>query len=161
MGQSGQTCISNINIAVYLERQSKDKHYNIIQDTVLSSISAGVLFSLAVGLATVIDAHAALFQKAYSSSYYDYDYDSQYPSIVPGNAAAVSAVDYHRMMNVVCMLTIQFPLNCRPLDSSLHLLSQVSLFSYGSNFVLRKGKVLLDVTQLRHHYILTVMDTQL
>ena len=98
---------------------------NITQDTVLNSISAGVLFSLAVGLATVIDAHATLLRNIYSSRYYDYDYDydSQYPSTVPGNAAAVSAVDYHCMMSGACMRTIQFLLNCRPLDSWLRLLS--------------------------------------
>ena len=59
-----------------------------------------MLFSLAVGLATVIDAHETQIRKDYSSSYYgygndyDYDYDSLYPSTVPGKAAAVSAVDY-------------------------------------------------------------------
>ena len=61
-----------------------------------------MLFSLAVGLATIIDAHATLHRNYYSSrtSYYgygndyDYDYDSLYPSTVPGKAAAVSAVDY-------------------------------------------------------------------
>ena len=59
-----------------------------------------MLFSLAVGLATVIDAHETQIRKDYGdrSSYYaygndyDYDYDSQYPSTVPGKAAAVSAV---------------------------------------------------------------------
>ena len=73
--------------------------YNIIitQDTVLSSISAGVLFSLAVGVATVIDAHAIWFRRNYSySSNYgyrsdsDYDYSSMYPTTEPGKAAAVS-----------------------------------------------------------------------
>ena len=61
--------------------------YNIIitQDTVLSSISAGVLFSLAVGVATVIDAHATEFQK-----YYSYGYSSVFPTTEPGNATAVS-----------------------------------------------------------------------
>ena len=69
----------------------------ITQDTVLSSISAGVLFSLAVGVATVIDAHATWFQRNYSySSNYgyrsdnDYDYSSMYPITEPGKAAAVS-----------------------------------------------------------------------
>ena len=71
--------------------------YNITQDTVLSSISAGVLFSLAVGVATVIDAHATWFRRNYSySSNYgyrsdnDYDYSSMYPTTEPGKAAAVS-----------------------------------------------------------------------
>lgn len=71
-------------------------HIYITQDTVLSSISAGVLFSLAVAQATVIDAHETQLRNGYRSRYsdYDYDYDSLYPSTVPGKGAAVSAVDY-------------------------------------------------------------------
>ena len=60
---------------------------HITQDTVLISISAAVLFSLAVSLATIIDAHAA---QAYHRDISDYDYDRFYPSTVPAKAAAVS-----------------------------------------------------------------------
>lgn len=65
-----------------------------IQDTVVSSISAAVLFCLAVSLATVIDAHATQVRNdPYSSYYYnDFDYGRLYPSTVPGRAAAVSAL---------------------------------------------------------------------
>ena len=71
---------------------------HITQDTVLNSISATVLFGLAVSLATIIDAHAAL---TYLNNYdrNDYDYDRLYPITVPAKAAAVSVI-MHDCMHV-------------------------------------------------------------
>ena len=58
----------------------------ITQDTVLSSISAVVLFSLAMGLATVIDGYITLVRR-----YSDSDSDiPRHPTTVPAQAVAVS-----------------------------------------------------------------------
>ena len=58
-----------------------------------------MLFCLAVGLATVIDAHATQVRNDYHDSYYynDFDYGRLYPSTVPGRAASVSALSRLRI----------------------------------------------------------------
>ena len=58
----------------------------ITQDTVLSSISAVVLFSLAVSLATVIDGYATLLRMYSDSNISSY----RHPTTAPAQAVAVS-----------------------------------------------------------------------